>query len=64
MVVTELNGEVLILSAEDSLLDTIKEYDDNAKIVEITDEEYYNNRSDLVAMRELVMQKLGEMEQN
>lgn len=64
MVVTELNGEVLILSADDSLLDTIKEYDDNAKIVEITDEEYYNNRSDLVAMRELVMQKLGEMEQN
>ncbi len=64
MVVTELNGEVLILSADDSLLDTIKEYDDNAKIVELTDEEYYNNRSDLVAMRELVMQKLGEMEQN
>lgn len=64
MVVTELNGEVLILSADDSLLDTIREYDDNAKIVELTDEEYYNNRSDLVAMRELVMQKLGEMEQN
>lgn len=64
MVVTELNGEVLILSADDSLFDTIKEYDDNAKIVELTDEEYYNNRSDLVAMRELVMQKLGEMEQN
>lgn len=61
MVVTEYNnGDILILSTDDNMLNTIKLYDPAAKIVKISNEEYDKNKDDLQKLRELLYSRVKD----